>query len=1227
MKKLLLICSIILLGNSFLKAQVTIYSEDFDTPDVDMSTYQLFDGADNAQSFNIVGADYIQRNVPSTFTAGNGPVTGMTGKAIGCEDVDGAGFFGIPYIKTNAINITNYTSLTLSLRVGAPYGNWASGTRYEGTDGLDVEYRIDGGAWQQAHLFQAAGSGPGQHFWYDAAGNGITGTGDDIGVNSVSQAFTRSLVGTGSTLEVRVRMNSFGSQEEFVFDDIIVKGIAAVCTDPDIPVITSTPSIICPGSSSTLTWTGNLNDATAWHVYTSSCGVTQLTTTTSNSLVVTPGATTTYYIRGEDGAGCVDESTGLCGSVTVIVQDITNPTITCPADQNESVNVSCQFSLPDYTGLAIASDNCGAVIVTQLPIAGTLITGATVVTLTVDDGNGNTASCNFNAIGVDNINPPIVCPANQNESFDATCNFTLLDYTGLAVVADNCNPAPAVTQSPIAGTVISSTTTITLTVNDGSGNTANCTFDVIPTDNTNPTITCPGNQTETVTALCNFTLPDYTGLVAATDNCNPSPIVTQSPIAGTVITANATITMTADDGNGNTSTCTFDVNLDMSGCNGTECSNAITVGPFPICGGSQTETGSTVGGTISTETAFCGTSVGSGGVNWYTFTGDGGNWTTSTVSGGTNYDTKIWIYEGACGVLNCVTGNDDFSGVQSQVSFPTTVGTEYYVIVGGYSANEGNYELTLSNVEAVAPVADVATLNDINGVCEITTLTEPTATDNCTAVTVTNDATLPITTSTTIMWTYTDVAGNFSTQIQNVVLADLIAPTVTCPGNQTETPDASCQFILPDYTGLATATDNCAGTPVVTQLPAAGTVISGTTTITMTATDGSSNTAQCTFDVVLNDATAPTAVCQNINAYLDGSGNATIVATDLDGGSTDNCSGLTFSASQTAFTCADLGPNNVTLTVTDGNSNTDNCVAVVTVIDTISPVVNCLGNQTDIATTACQFTLPDYTVAATVFATDNCTALPTITQSPNAGTAVGLGVTTITLTADDGNGNTSTCNFTVTISSSATGTLDSTICNGGSFMYNGTLYDGANTSGVETLTGAAANGCDSIVTVTVTELPAIDITVTNASPVLTANQTGASYRWLDCDNSNAVIPTETNQSYTATSNGNYAVEITDGTCVDTSVCINVIISGIEVNPSTNQLTIYPNPTKGIFTIDLAGVNENTSITVYDVLGKVIVNQKLIRTKTLIDLTGNKKGIYFINIQSDNEKIVRKIILQ
>jgi hypothetical protein len=54
--------------------------------------------------------------------------------------------------------------------------------------------------------------------------------------------------------------------------------------------------------------------------------------------------------------------------------------------------------------------------------------------------------------------------------------------------------------------------------------------------------------------------------------------------------------------------------------------------------------------------------------------------------------------------------------------------------------------------------------------------------------------------------------------------------------------------------------------------------------------------------------TPPTAVCQNIDIYLDAAGNASIAASDLDGGSIDNCgtAGLTFTASQTTFTCVDV---------------------------------------------------------------------------------------------------------------------------------------------------------------------------------------------------------------------------------------------------------------------------------------------------------------------------------
>ncbi|WP_452230195.1 HYR-like domain-containing protein, partial [Lacinutrix sp. MEBiC02404] len=81
--------------------------------------------------------------------------------------------------------------------------------------------------------------------------------------------------------------------------------------------------------------------------------------------------------------------------------------------------------------------------------------------------------------------------------------------------------------------------------------------------------------------------------------------------------------------------------------------------------------------------------------------------------------------------------------------------------------------------DVTAPVADLATLANVTAQCEVTTLTPPTATDNCGGiVTVTNDASLPITTqgTTLVTWTYTDVNLNASTQTQNIVITDVTAP-------------------------------------------------------------------------------------------------------------------------------------------------------------------------------------------------------------------------------------------------------------------------------------------------------------------------------------------------------------------------------------------------------------------------------------------------------------------
>lgn len=92
---------------------------------------------------------------------------------------------------------------------------------------------------------------------------------------------------------------------------------------------------------------------------------------------------------------------------------------------------------------------------------------------------------------------------------------------------------------------------------------------------------------------------------------------------------------------------------------------------------------------------LCVTAVGTGGQFWYSFTPPAdGTVTLSLVSANTDYDTKIHVYTGTCGALACVTGNDDFVGLQSEVNFAITGGTTYLVRIGGFTGAEGSFELS-----------------------------------------------------------------------------------------------------------------------------------------------------------------------------------------------------------------------------------------------------------------------------------------------------------------------------------------------------------------------------------------------------------------------------------------------------------------------------------------------------------------------------------------------------
>jgi len=215
---------------------------------------------------------------------------------------------------------------------------------------------------------------------------------------------------------------------------------------------------------------------------------------------------------------------------------------------------------------------------------------------------------------------------------------------------------------------------------------------------------------------------------------------------------------------------------------------------------------------------------------------------------------------------------------------------------------------------------------------------------------------------------------------------------------------------------------------------------------------------------------------------------------------------------------------------------------------------------------------------------------------------------TATWTETNAAGCDSVVTLDLTITNSNTGTDVQTACNTFDWI-DGNTYTSDNNSATWTETNAA--GCDSVVTLDLTITPLPDNNVTQAGSLLTADQTGATYQWLDCDDNNAQINGETNQSYTPTVTGNYAVEVTLNGCVDTSACFLVDYTGLS-DLYAEIISIHPNPTSDVLTISgLNEVNGLRSMEITSTTGKLVM--KIEELKEEIDVSKLPTGVYFLNI--------------
>jgi len=193
-----------------------------------------------------------------------------------------------------------------------------------------------------------------------------------------------------------------------------------------------------------------------------------------------------------------------------------------------------------------------------------------------------------------------------------------------------------------------------------------------------------------------------------------------------------------------------------------------------------------------------------------------------------------------------------------------------------------------------------------------------------------------------------------------------------------------------------------------------------------------------------------------------------------------------------------------------------------------------------------------------------------------------------------------------------------TACDNYIWAQNGQTYTA---SGIYTDTIPNTAGCDSVMTLNLT-INIVDTSVTASADSLTANAAGATYQWLNCNNNYVPIAGATNQTFTPPITGVFAVAVSENGCTDTSSCYYVIITGINGNSQNGNFSVYPNPTSGLFTIELAG-GKNTSYQITDIIGKVILKGTLKNKRTTLDLSAYEAGVYILKINGQLIKRMRE----
>lgn len=754
-------------------------------------------------------------------------------------------------------------------------------------------------------------------------------------------------------------------------------------SDQTITIIdTTAPTVLVPADLTIECNEDSSSTNTGIATGTDTCGSVTITQSDLETVTCGDSKTITRTWTATDACG-----NAVSANQTIIIQDKTPPSITAPAN----ITIECnEDETSANTGIAVATDTCGTVTITQSDLETSACGNTKTIlrTWTATDACGNSVSAEQSII-VEDTTPPTINNSSLQD-IDIECGVTpsgtldtwLLNNAG-ATATDSCG---SVSWSNNFGqntnvSCANGAITIIFTATDTCGNTASTSASYSIVDTVAPVISVPN----TVTIECNEdTSPLNTGNATATDDCATTDIsYSDSEVNACGNTKTIVRTWTATDACGNTDTANQTIIIEDNTPPTLTVPAAITIECNEDT--SSANTGIAIGvdtcGTVTLsqsdiETMACGSS--------------------KTI-------LRTWTATDACG--NSVSANQTITVEDTtppSLSVPADVTIE---------CNED----TSSTSTGIA-----------------------TAIDTCGSVTITESDTeiadCGITKTITRTWTATDICGNSISETQIINVVDTIAPiilrtasdqTVECDGagNSSE-----LQVWLDTFAGAA-ATDSCSAVTWTNNYASLTDTCgeTGQSLITFTASDACGNTIETMALFTITDFLPPSIDlnAEDLTVECDGLGNTTQLNDWLNtnGGATatDICSTITWTNNFIFLNdnCGNTGTALVTFIASDDCGFSSTTSATFTIIDSIAPS---LSLPADITIECDEDTSSANTGVA--IGTDSCSSV-SISESDVETLTCGNTKTIIrTWAATDACGNTTSAEQTITVQDTTPPVID-----------------------------------------------------------------------------------------------------------------------------------------------------------------------------------------------------------